>query len=337
MKLISSLIVCVLGVAFVGQSKVFTVSNNANSPGQFNDLQPACDAASENDTIYVHASSIGYSATVSKPLVIIGEGSMPNKQFSLFTKCSLTLSNLSSGSKIIGLQGIFNIGGGGYNTSNILFDKCRGAIKNNAPNMVPKNIIIKHFVGDLQIALQNAVINNSIITTLFSGVNSSSNLIYNSLILDNQFYIEGFSVKNNIFYAQDSINQNKEFRNCKIENNLFFTSKTPVILNGQNNVISVDPKFISGETGDLLLAYDYNTKNPKANFKLADDSPALKMGTDGKEIGIYGGDDPWIDGGDGAFRYHSMPTQIPHITEMEISNTSVPQNSDLKIRIKAKN
>ena len=67
----------VVGISFSGQSKVLTVSNNTNSPGQYTDLQAACDAAVSNDTLYVHASEKDYgSIYIRKRLVLIGEGTL---------------------------------------------------------------------------------------------------------------------------------------------------------------------------------------------------------------------------------------------------------------------
>ena len=81
MKKICFVLLSVVGISFSGQSKVLTVSNNTNSPGQYIDLQVACDAASDYDTIYIHASEKAYDAVnVKKPLVLIGEGALPNQQ-----------------------------------------------------------------------------------------------------------------------------------------------------------------------------------------------------------------------------------------------------------------
>ena len=60
------------------------------------------------------------------------------------------------------------------------------------------------------------------------------------------------------------------------------------------------------------------------------------MGTDGTQIGIYGGPTPWIDGGDGIFRYGTMPSQVPYVTDMDILNTAIQENGTLNVNIKAK-
>ena len=258
------------------------------------------------------------------------------------TKCNLIFSNTdqiisASGTKIIGIQGVFKLANPG-GLSNILFDRCRGSIEYATYSTTYKNILISHFVGSISVSLTNSIISNSIINSLAVLSNeSSSNLITHSLILDADTYLNGFNVKNSIFYSMDKSKSTPiDFRNCTLENNLFFTSNLPVILNGVNNKLSVDPKFLSPEFGAVLITYNNETVEPKADFKVLSDSPVLTMGTDGKEIGIYGGENPWVDGGNGVFRYHTMPNQVPHITHMDILNTSVPLNGNLKVSIKAK-
>ena len=342
MKKISFILLSLLGVSFFGQAKVLTVSNNSNSPGQYIDLQLACDAAAINDTIYIHASNIIYGADIKKSLTLIGEGTLPDKQNLLTTKCNLNFSKTdqiisASGTKIIGIHGVFKLANP-EGLSNILFDRCRGSIEYATYSITYKNILISHFVGSISVNLTNSIISNSIINFLAVLSNeSSSNLITHSLILDADTYLNGFNVKNSIFYSMDKTKSTPiDFRNCTLENNLFFTSNLPVILNGVNNKLSVDPKFLSPEFGAVLITYNNETVEPKADFKVLSDSPVLTMGTDGKEIGIYGGENPWVDGGNGVFRYHTMPNQVPHITHMDILNTSVPLNGNLKVSIKAK-
>lgn len=342
MKKISFILLSLLGVSFFGQAKVLTVSNNSNSPGQYTDLQAACDAAAINDTIYIHASNIIYDAWINKSLTLIGEGTLPDKQNLLTTKCNLRFGKTdeiisASGTKIIGIQGVFTFAERN-GLSNIFFDRCRGDI-GKIYDLTYKNIFLSHFIGAIALRLTNSIISNSIIINdlIVPSSESSSNLITHSLVLDANTSLNGCNVKNSIFYSMDKTkNTSIEFKNCTLENNLFFTSNLPVILNGVNNKLSIDPKFMSPESGAVLITYNNETVEPKADFKVLSDSPVLTMGTDGKEIGIYGGENPWVDGGNGVFRYHTMPNQVPHITHMDILNTSVPLNGNLKVSIKAK-
>src|SRR5690554_6559770 len=59
---------------------ISTVNNTNPSPGQYNDLQTAIDAAQSGDSLLIHRSRTSYgNATITKRLVLIGEGVLPNK------------------------------------------------------------------------------------------------------------------------------------------------------------------------------------------------------------------------------------------------------------------
>ena len=60
---------------FVGNSTVWTVDNNSNSPAQYSDLQLAVDNAAIGDTILVAGSTTSYGdITLDRKLTIIGAG-----------------------------------------------------------------------------------------------------------------------------------------------------------------------------------------------------------------------------------------------------------------------
>jgi hypothetical protein len=60
--------------------------------------------------------------------------------------------------------------------------------------------------------------------------------------------------------------------------------------------------------------------------------------SDGTDVGIYGGIDPWIDevSTDDRFRYFAAPRQWPVLKEVNILNPNTTSNGTLNIQIKAK-
>src|SRR6266581_2334469 len=63
---------------------VTTVSNNANSPGQYANLQTAIDNAADGDTLYVHGSPTSYGTiNLNRSLTLIGTGYNPQKDIPL--------------------------------------------------------------------------------------------------------------------------------------------------------------------------------------------------------------------------------------------------------------
>lgn len=69
---------CMAAFVFSAQAKVWTVSNNAYSPGQYTNLQHAIDSASAGDSIYVEPSAFSYGGiTIGKQLYLFGGGGSP--------------------------------------------------------------------------------------------------------------------------------------------------------------------------------------------------------------------------------------------------------------------
>jgi hypothetical protein len=63
--ILTTLIVGIFSLS--SMATVHTVSNNPNSPGEYNNLQTAIDAATNGDTLYVHGSPTSYGKHLSQP------------------------------------------------------------------------------------------------------------------------------------------------------------------------------------------------------------------------------------------------------------------------------
>ncbi len=96
---------------------------------------------------------------------------------------------------------------------------------------------------------------------------------------------------------------------------------------GSNNHEDVDPMFVSAAGYVFHYTDDYH---------LQPGSPGIAAGTDGTNIGIYGGPFPFPDGGISGGGYQtSQETPIPQIYEMNVLNSALPVNGDLHIDVKA--
>jgi hypothetical protein len=356
-KILLSLVVTA-GVSIVVHSKVLTVSNNTNSPGQYKDVQAACDAASSYDTIYIHASEFGYgNVDVRKPLILIGEGALPNQQIKLETKIgainfthATEQSSIitSSGSKVFGIYSNFNLryNKEGIGLSNFTFERCKGSIMSSGSGHGHSYLYINHFVGMISgTTFSNMIVSNSIINNLSFARNGNSNLVssnnvFRNCIFGSYAHFHGALISNNIFYAPS---ENSAFTTSysTFNNNIFYLKDKPTLSNltttETGNLFNVDPIFENPESfASQVRDYNFESKGPHANFKLKTGSPALTLGTDGTQAGIYGGTTPWIDGGEGVLRYHTMPRQVPYVTDMDILNSSILENGTLNVNIKAK-
>lgn len=356
---------CANLLAFNAEAKVHTVSNYTNSPGQFTNVQAAHDAAADGDTLYIHASPTSYGdLTILKKLTLIGEGALPDKQVQFSTQMDkITLSyapfpatTTASGSKIFGLDIVSSITLGYTSSSNtssissvtISRNRFERIITNQTSiNNIVKNNIGNHIYGNMK----NTLISNNIVQTVNMWSVGGNNVITNNII-QSSILGDGDIVSNNIFYnyaSSGSIDISTNIKSTVFNNNLFY-SYTPVTIDkfiygsntGTGNLLQQDPKFTTPALVSNLFKYNgysytFPAAGPFANFHLESSSPGKNYGTDGTDIGIYGGPNPWVDGSttDSRFRYFAMPNNVPHMKSMDILNTVQPVNGTLNVKINA--
>jgi len=350
---------------YTSKAAIKTVSNNTGSPGQYTNLQTAIDAAAFNDTILVAGSATSYgSIAFGKPLVIIGAGyNNPYGQNTTVNSIELdrqTYYVSASGTKIIGLicTGpiyFYPYYSGGTTTSmsidNVVIERC-------------KFVSLDFGKGQGNIhTYNNDTIRNCIITgNIYNngGTYNSTIHLFNNIMVHNNIFNGGyftmggsysssiyyvnlstFFVKNNIFlnkstnifnYCQSMIIENNIFYGaepqsgigCVFTRNLTYMCMNNVIPGntnlGSGNKVNQNPLFVNvPPQGGFSYSYDYH---------LQAGSPGKNAGTDGTDIGIYGG---WMPFEVGANPY------IPQMTETTLpSGSSVPAGGTLNVHFKAK-
>ncbi|MBN9293420.1 MAG: hypothetical protein J0G96_05520 [Flavobacteriia bacterium] len=341
-------------------SAILTVNNSNPSPGQYTDLQTAIDAAVAGDTLLIHRSSTSYgNAVVTKRLVIIGEGAMPNKApLSTSTLGTVTLTyntttlEHASKTKLIGLLiGNLNVYEKNATLTNsvdtVEVSYCKintMTLKNNVYGLKINNSIINNLTnGNLY--------GSEIKQNMFFSLSASSSAGSNNLVIGNIFAVRlvlnGGVVANNIVYNNTTFATDVSCKNVIYSNNLFYASSSTIStsgfsLNGNtsiNNLFNVDPLFVSPITFTALFAYTHTVpaSGPFADFHLQAGSPAKNAGTDGTDLGVYNGPKPWRDGSstDSRYRYFPLPNAIPVITGMTINNPVVNSGGTLQIQLNA--
>ena len=336
MKKISTLLFITCSFFAVG-AKVRTVSNNPGSPGQYTSLQTAIDSSSAGDTIYVHGSAITYgSVTIKKRLTLIGTGNKPNKTNTLVAEViNIQLDSVAgisgaSGTRIVGFKLTFvagyiggtknvdirrnyfvagstkiNITGSGWSLTNNIISAGNVNANNNANLIIQNNIFDNSF--PLMSNQATVVINNNIFTGASTGF--ALNNIYNALIA------------NNIFTGPSPRAAN--VNNCQFNNNITYQTSADTIPfasnTGSGNLVAKNPLFTNVPTNTFNYSYDYS---------LSAASPGKNAGTDGKDIGVYGGTMPFAD-------LTGTPA-IPQIKSISILNPVIPAGDSLQVIIKAK-
>ncbi|MFZ4679581.1 MAG: hypothetical protein ACOYLP_05385 [Flavobacterium sp.] len=358
---------------FTSKAAIIIVSNNPNIPGQYTSLQTAIDAAAPDDTLYVQGSVTSYGdVTITKKLKIVGSGMLPDNTSHLGTtlgniyyRVSADGTSSPSGSSITGcniyvlLLGFSNIGSVSYMVSNISIYRNRiSAIMNNgyasAETRYSGIHIFNNIIGTLNVDRLggNSVVNNNIFV---NGVQSTGFIDSGNWVLVNNIIggISGCynaSVLNNIIYSNYS--NYSGFKYCNFTKNLFYSPNysydsnflaNPNLNNTFNttfgNIFNQNPSFVKYDIiSDNIYSYSISSPSsgPFVDFHLNNDSPGKNYGTDGTDIGIYGGTTPFVEGAttDSRFRYFPMPA-MPQMLDLTITNPSIPANSTLNVNFSA--
>ena len=333
-----SILSALFGISLFASATVITVNNNTNSPGQYTNLQTAINAAAIGDTIYVHGSAATYgSVVIKKRITLIGTGSKPNKVNKLVSQINNiqldTVNNVSggSGTRIIGftLNSVIGYGATG-GTKNILI--ARNYFISGGTKVVITGLGWKMENNIIESGVVN--LNNNSNTVVQNNIFSSSNLLSSNqatVVISNNIFlayppftaiylVSNALIANNIFMGSSP--KETGVANNTFSNNITYQTAYDTIPFGTNigsgNLVAKDPKFKNVAANNFSYAYD---------FALDTISPGLNAGTDGKDIGVYGGAKPFVD-------LTGAPA-IPQIKSLSILNPIIPAGDSLRIVIKA--
>ncbi len=360
-RTLTTLIVLSAAVLCMGNAygAIFVADNNLNAPtgnNVFSSLQSALNAAQVGDTVQVTPSPTVYgNITIDRRLTVYGGGLNPDKDRYLrsvvgtitFSSNTLFQTN-ASGTVISGLQaGAATFSGGAL--SNIVIERCwfytGGRISRSSGSSVD-SLRIRNCIIDINRetpllnltgGASNLVISNSIFYDFYSagygGISADNNTVISNNIFiatvntDRRAFenITDCIVANNIFYGVKPTARVSALRNV-FNNNLTFGTNAnglpPGGATGQDNIVNTDPSFENfPQSGSNSFSFGWD-------FNLKAGSPAISAGTDGTDIGMFGGSNP-LD---------SWPHVLPSIPLIQVFNASsvVRQGGNLNVKVKAR-
>jgi hypothetical protein len=130
----------------------------------------------------------------------------------------------------------------------------------------------------------------------------------------------GVRIWNNIFFKSNPIGPNGVTSLSEFKNNIYHLTNNPPPANGlSSGNINADPQFVNFPIAGATFSFDYN-------FHLQPSSPGINYGTDGKDVGMWGGPVP-VNWG--------FEPPIPRIYELTVNNSTVPAGGTLQLTIKA--
>lgn len=355
MKNIFTLILLAIVALFHAQvlATVHTVSNVSGRPAQYSSLQSAVDAATTGDTLLITGGGSSYGdITINKRLVLFGEGVRSN----VVNIGSLYLRKFNpqigaNGSRFYGIQvnstvnfdgGFSGAVSGQYVMEDFIFERCYinhfhiAGSGNNWPYYEPvKNVVLRHcwFGNSINFYYtipENIQITNCIFNGAYIGQSSAQNLnaqvsIRNSLFLNRttsvfRDNVGGIVLENNIFYRAEP----SGCQACVFNNNLTYLCNDNNIptsgSQGSGNIVNANPLFVNFPALGGNATWSHN-------FGFQTGSPAIGTGTNGTNIGLFGGNAPVT----------MLPSEpkIPAVTELTIPVGSVPVGGTLQINLQA--
>ena len=325
----------------VAQQK-FNVQNGTKTEF-YEDLETAIEKAVSGDTIYLpgRVIQVQNDLIIDKKLAIIGAGCDADSIGGLLPtdirinsgNVTIRFRNGSDGSLLTGCivgaivfghRDEFNV----YqqNIKNITFwrNKITGSISlglSTTNNQVKQIFISENILSVFAIAINgygasDCIINNNL---FINNGNVNISNVKNSRINNNVLRysistLEGCIVENNFFSTGSPISGTCS--NSSFNNNAF--SATSFTIPSGNN--SESNNLVNQET---IRTFIVNTLTLPKNLKIRDDSPCKNAGTDGTDIGIFGGAAPYKDG--------AVPLN-PHINKAVIA-TQTGKDGNLKVDI----
>jgi len=308
--------------------QLISVVSPTNETKIYTELKKAVDEAPEGSMIYLPGGKLQGDFEISKKVNLIGVGyNQDLNPVNGNTKVNGSLIFLtgSDGSSVIGMH-VDNIyigreDGAEHLVDNLLIKQCQ------IYQMIQRTPHYTVFGGN------GLIVDQCILTAAFQTLRVKKATLTNNVFTRDTgeivSYLYDSKVKNNIFYSTNplhikDVDPNADFNHTNIvENNIFVNGILPgynsvSFLSFKNNIICND-LIKEGNFSNV----DKNSLFKEGTHKLQDNSPYKDKGTDGKEIGIYGGSG-WVEGG------------IPFNPHIESSDVAAETSADGTLRVKIK-
>ncbi|MDD3080549.1 MAG: hypothetical protein PHH37_15815 [Paludibacter sp.] len=324
---------------FASAQSVFVVQNDTSSSAYLT-LQAAVDAAIPGDYIYIPGGNFTIGdLQIDKQLHIIGAGHYPDSTQA--TGRTNLAGNIifNTGADHSTLQGIYLENDISFGkdidhgvVSNVFISRCnvnklyftyKGSPSTNcgASNVYVKDCIIR---GDLSGGYSYGhVVENTILSGCLNYI--SGNFQFRNCIFTNMSYYLLYNVSSTLFsnciipsagYLIWSNPAKCTFNNCVMNN--YWGGRTEA--NFYDCLYLEDVKTVFKDVPEYKFDYKYD-------FHLNDSTIANTAGTNGTQCGIYGGENPFKEGG--------VPIN-PHIQFKKIPNSTDSQGKlNIEVRVKA--
>ena len=329
----------------ISQATILTVCPNSSFPAKYTSIQTAIDSSAVGDTIYIYPGSYSENPVINKRLVLIGPGINPRRPTKLTaTVYDFTVTGTSSsGSVIMGLNMYHTVqfGIGAEIVNYLLISECKfsGGVNFNGYGNLLENCILSSTYptgGSIVFTFGSAVgniIQNCIIHGYIAMRGGTNTVFRNNIFASGDAGTSAFSdiqygetwgtsvlVENNIFFKSNPTGPRGSTSACEFKNNIYFLTDNPVPSNSlSSGNINADPQFVSFPAGGAGFDFSYD-------YHLQSSSPGVNYGTDGSDVGMWGGSAP-VNAG--------FEPPIPRVYSLKTKNSIAPAGGKIQLTIKA--
>lgn len=292
-----SVLLGVSATVFAQEPVVMLHHNGEQTPFTGMDgLKKAYEAAVDNDTIYLPGGLFNQPSDYAKGIHIYGTGILPDSTKATTITTLNGQTRLRTGADNFHLEGVqgnstIKFGNGKDTVSQVRIVGCKfaGIDKNTTEaQFTGVQFLQCIFTGALDLSgITNSLMKNSIVS---QRVNFSNyNLFENNVMVSNYDYemMYGFNnnvCRNNVVVYGGSYKNAAKSTSNSYYNNVNFPMGTDNVTNENPYTIANTEVFVNYENPTFSFDQDFHLKNPE-----------LYVGTDGTQVGIYGGEYAWPD------------------------------------------
>jgi len=322
----------------IAQNPVTTLQHNGTTQAFYgqNSFVDAYNASINGDTIYLSTGYFTPPSSIAKGVKIIGAGHFPDSAGVAKRTYILSKINIAQGADSLLLEGLyingdiiydanssinyvkvlrcglysanFNSNSAAAGKNNCSYEECfiNGyfAFDNYGDNLLIRHCIISACTTNIN---EDALIDGNIFLMIGLEIynthplgNINSSLIKNNIILST--YVPIYNCNGNYFYNNLFVQSSVNFENNSYSNNYLGIPQANI--------------FVSQSGNEIDYTHDYHLQHPE-----------LYIGTDGTQVGLYGGSIPFKDKGN--------PSNPQVISKNIATETDVNGNLPISITVEA--
>ena len=319
------LLVIFISIANRAEAQNVYVLQNGSRVLFFSALTNVMSSMQDGDTLYLPPKPIDASLNITKRVAIIGAGYHPDtSKVTGITKITgeVVFAKKSKGSSMTGVRVEGRVL---VQDSSITVTRCNVQYVEVTNGAVPisqvyfGDCIIRDVVRNFNNVVTNALIERCIIGGQIEGGNKTNNLMIKNCVLLSEGDYFMSSITNLII--QSSIILNNGWRS--FYNSSSLTLKNNLWVSGEFSI----PSFsITGNIFGIPRA-DIFVDESKGDYRIKPTlTQAFTMATDGKQVGIYGTDYPFL-----------VPTYAPRFTAIDNAESVVDGKLSVKMKVEARN